>query len=91
MVVLDTVCEKQRWRDIVVCMHVLSILIVNIVVVMEDLEYSVNNTAVFPCNYIFTFLSGLHVSTYFLGHHQVLLVHYLFRSLCKANIDFVFG
>ena len=39
--------------------------------------------------YIYIFLSGLHVSTYFLGHHQVLLVCYLFRSLCKANIDFV--
>jgi len=58
---------------------------------MEDLEYSVNNTAVFPCNYIFTFLSGLHVSTYFLGYHQVLLLCYLFRSICKANIDFIFG
>ena len=49
------------------------------------------DTAVFPCNYIFTFLSVLHVSTYFLGHHQVHLVCYLFRSLCKATIDFVFG
>jgi len=60
---------------------------------LEALEKAVNTRLFSLCNYIFTFVAWITCFDLFinLGHHQVpRLFLYLFCSLCKANIVFVF-